>query len=83
MTKGKSEDMVSVLVKMPKKLREKIHEKAREKYGPIRGAFTIFIINALWDAVGGEEPTPKEKRAIKSKDDIVGEEELFKKLRSR
>ena len=82
MTKGKSEDMVSVLVKMPKKLREKIHEKAREKYGPIRGAFTIFIINALWDAVGGEEPIKEEKKAIESKDEIVDEEKLFRKLRS-
>jgi len=82
MAKGKNDEMVSVLVKIPKKLRDKIHEKAREKYGPIRGAFTIFIINALWDAVGREEPTKEEKKAIESKDEIVGEEELFRKLRS-
>ena len=71
MTKKKEEDLVVLFVKIPKKLREKIHEKAREKYGPIRGAFTIFIIDALWNAVGGEKPTEEERRAIESKDEEV------------
>ena len=55
MTKKEGDEMVPVLIKMPRRLREKIHEKAEEKYGPIRGAFTIYIIDALWNAVGREE----------------------------
>ena len=51
----KEVEMVNLIVKIPRKLRDKLHEKAKEKYGPIRGALTIFITDVLWNAVGGRD----------------------------